>query len=114
MRISDWSSDVCSSDLDGSWPGALAQLADEGITTLALTPAADADAIGAVVAERPDRVALMVGAEGPGLSDDAMAAAARRVRIPLAPGVASVNVATAAAIALSAPDRESNRLNSRH
>jgi tRNA G18 (ribose-2'-O)-methylase SpoU len=43
-----------------------------------------------------------VGAEGPGLTPAAMAAPARRVRIPIAPGVDSLNVATAAAIALHA------------
>jgi tRNA G18 (ribose-2'-O)-methylase SpoU len=41
----------------------------------------------------------MVGAEGAGLSEPALAAADRRVRIPMAPGVDSLNVATAAAIA---------------
>ena len=45
------------------------------------------------------RVATIVGAEGPGLSPAALAAADRRVRIPMADGVDSLNVATAAAIA---------------
>ena len=44
----------------------------------------------------------VLGAEGPGLTDAAWAAVDRRVRIPMAPGVDSVNVATAAAIALAA------------
>lgn len=87
---------------DGAWPPVLADLRAAGIVTLALTPAADAEPIGRVVTEAPERVALVVGAEGPGLSDAALAAASRRVRIPMAPGVDSVNVATAAAIALSA------------
>jgi tRNA G18 (ribose-2'-O)-methylase SpoU len=43
-----------------------------------------------------------VGAEGQGLTEEAMADPARRVRIPLAPGVDSLNVATAAAVALHA------------
>ena len=47
-------------------------------------------------------MALVVGAEGPGLTAAALAAATRRVRIPLAPGVDSLNVATAAAVALYA------------
>jgi tRNA G18 (ribose-2'-O)-methylase SpoU len=46
-------------------------------------------------------VALLLGAEGPGLTPIALAGADRLVRIPMAPGVDSVNVATAAAIALS-------------
>lgn len=87
---------------EGDWPGALTTLSDAGVSVLALTPAADAEPIGTVVRDAPDRVALLVGAEGPGLSDAALAAASRRVRIPMAAGVDSVNVATAAAIALSA------------
>ncbi len=87
---------------DDSWPGVLGELHAAGVTTIALTPALDAETIGRVVAEAPARVALVVGAEGPGLSDAALAAAGRRVRIPMAAGVDSVNVATAAAIALSA------------
>jgi tRNA G18 (ribose-2'-O)-methylase SpoU len=43
---------------------------------------------------------LLVGAEGSGLSAGALAAADRRARIEMAPGVDSLNVATAAAIAL--------------
>jgi tRNA G18 (ribose-2'-O)-methylase SpoU len=44
-------------------------------------------------------VALLVGAEGDGLSTEAMRRADLRVRIPIADGVDSLNVATAAAIA---------------
>lgn len=52
------------------------------------------------------RVALLLGSEGPGLTPAALAAADLRVRIPMAPGVDSLNVATAAAIAFAAlPDR---------
>jgi tRNA G18 (ribose-2'-O)-methylase SpoU len=87
---------------DDAWPVALDDLRALGFTTLALTPAADAEPLGAVVASPPERWALLLGAEGPGLSAAAQAAADRRVRIPMEPGVDSVNVATAAAIALSA------------
>lgn len=87
---------------EGGWPSALADLRGAGFVTLALTPSPDAEPIGRVVAERPERVALVLGAEGPGLTDAAESAAGRRVRIPMAAGVDSVNVATAAAIALSA------------
>jgi tRNA G18 (ribose-2'-O)-methylase SpoU len=45
---------------------------------------------------------VIVGAEGPGLSPGALAAADRRVRIPIVPDVDSLNVATAAAIAFHA------------
>lgn len=86
---------------EGGWPGAIAEIRAAGVEVLALTPAADAEPIGLVAAERPPRAALLVGAEGPGLTAAALAAG-RRVRIPMVGGVDSVNVATAAAIALSA------------
>jgi tRNA G18 (ribose-2'-O)-methylase SpoU len=47
----------------------------------------------------PRKWALLLGAEGPGLSDATLAAADTLVRIPMAPGVDSLNVATAAAVA---------------
>jgi tRNA G18 (ribose-2'-O)-methylase SpoU len=82
------------------WPGLLADLQETwGYSVVALTPAVDAEPIDALAADPPERVAFLVGAEGPGLSDAALTAADRRVRIPLAPGVDSLNVATAAAIA---------------
>lgn len=68
-----------------------------GFTLVALTPAVDAVPIGEV--EWPVRCALMLGAEGPGLSGAALAAADLRARIPMRAGVDSLNVATAAAIA---------------
>jgi tRNA G18 (ribose-2'-O)-methylase SpoU len=45
------------------------------------------------------KVAILVGAEGPGLTETAMRASDTRVRIPMARGTDSVNVATAAALA---------------
>ena len=48
---------------------------------------------------RGDRVAVLVGAEGPGLTETAMRAADVRVRIPMSRGTDSLNVATAAALA---------------
>ena len=53
----------------------------------------------------PDRVAVMLGAEGPGLSPAALAAADRRVRIPIHAGVDSLNVGHAAAVAFAAIGR---------
>ena len=54
----------------------------------------------------PDRLALLLGAEGPGLSRAAMDAASTQVRIPIAPDVDSLNVAAAAAVAFAAIARE--------
>jgi tRNA G18 (ribose-2'-O)-methylase SpoU len=96
----------------GPLPGGLHELADHGFEVVALTPAADAVPLDVYVDERaaprPDaaasarpgpRIALVVGAEGPGLPASTQAGADRRVRIPMAAGVDSLNVATAAAIA---------------
>jgi tRNA G18 (ribose-2'-O)-methylase SpoU len=82
------------------WPDALTGLAARGFTSVALTPHADAEPLDVVAADPPRRVALLLGAEGRGLSEVVLAAADRRVRIPMAPEVDSLNVATAAAIAL--------------
>ena len=85
-------------ELPGPWPAALVRLRAAGLRVAALTPGPDSvpltrEAVGA------DRVALLLGAEGPGLSAESLAAADVRVRIPMAPGVDSLNVATAAAVA---------------
>lgn len=84
------------------WPQILGDLRDQGVALLALTPAADAVPLATAVEQAPERVGVLVGAEGPGLSPEAMAAAELRVRIPMTPDTDSVNVATAAAIALAA------------
>jgi tRNA G18 (ribose-2'-O)-methylase SpoU len=78
----------------------LEQLRESGFTLVALTPAAGAAAISDVV--WPERSALLFGSEGPGLSEEWLAAADLRVRIPMQPGVDSLNVATAAAVAFYA------------
>lgn len=84
----------------GPLPAGLDVLADHGFTVVALTPAPGAEPLRSLA--WPERVALVVGAEGPGLTAATLAAADRRVRIPLAPGVDSLNVATAAAVVLYA------------
>ena len=68
----------------------------------ALTPGTGRGAADRHRAGGSERVALLLGAEGPGLSEEALAAADVRVRIPMAPGVDSLNVATAAAVAFHA------------
>jgi tRNA G18 (ribose-2'-O)-methylase SpoU len=85
------------------WPGALARLRDAGVAVAALTPRPTSVTIDAFAEAHRDRaVALLVGSEGGGLSDPALAAAGAHVRIPMAQGADSVNVATAAGIALHA------------
>jgi tRNA G18 (ribose-2'-O)-methylase SpoU len=81
------------------WPDALETVRTAGFAVLALTPAEDALPIQDVPAPMRERVALVLGAEGPGLSGPAMRAADARVVIPMRRGVDSLNVAAAAAVA---------------
>ncbi|MFN8019853.1 MAG: RNA methyltransferase [Acidimicrobiales bacterium] len=83
----------------GRFPAGLAPIVDAGFSLLALTPDPAAEAIDDVVLAPDDKVALVLGAEGPGLTDETMAQVDRRVRIPLHGGVDSLNVGAAAAIA---------------
>jgi tRNA G18 (ribose-2'-O)-methylase SpoU len=80
------------------WPDGIRELARTGWSTVALTPSDDSEPV-TVLDGAAGRVAIAVGAEGPGLTDAALEACDRRVHIPMAAGVDSVNVATAAAIA---------------
>ncbi|MGH9229528.1 MAG: TrmH family RNA methyltransferase [Acidimicrobiales bacterium] len=85
-----------------TWPDGLGDLRQRGFELLALTPAPRAEPIDAVARDvivRGAKVALLVGAEGSGLSTVAVATCDRQVRIPMAAGVDSLNVATAAAVA---------------
>ncbi len=84
------------------WPAALADVRDLGFTLLALTPDRQATSLADLTPEVTDRAALLLGAEGPGLSAAALAAADLTVRIPMAAGVDSLNVAAAAAVAFYA------------
>jgi len=77
----------------------LIMLRHNGFRIVALTPNGEATVRGT---ELSGRVALLLGSEGPGLTPEALAAADIRVRIPMADGVDSLNVATAAAIAFAA------------
>jgi tRNA G18 (ribose-2'-O)-methylase SpoU len=53
----------------------------------------------AMTATAAQKVAILVGAEGPGLTERAMRASDMRVRVPMSRGTDSLNVATAAALA---------------
>lgn len=86
-----------------TWPSALDTLHAAGFETWALTPDATAEDLWRTPV--PDRLALVVGAEGPGLAADTMALASRRVRIPISGAVDSLNVGHAAAIAFAATTR---------
>jgi tRNA G18 (ribose-2'-O)-methylase SpoU len=80
------------------WYDGPAALSRAGFTTVALTPAPDALEIEEAVAGL-DRVALLLGSEGPGLSERWMRSADVRAVIPMAAGIDSLNVAAATAVA---------------
>ena len=83
-----------------SWPGDLDTLRDNGFRVLAMTPnPAAATLAEAMTRLAGDRMAILVGAEGPGLTERAMRGSDARVRIPMSRGTDSLNVATAAALA---------------
>jgi len=85
-----------------SWPGGLESVGEAGFTLLALTPDEKARTLEETAPHTMERVALMLGAEGSGLSTRALAAADEWVRIPMAHGVDSLNVGAAAAVAFYA------------
>lgn len=81
-------------------PDGLEVLEREGFTTVALTLADDSVSLADFERGPGERVALMLGAEEPGLTLETQARASRRLTIPMHHGVDSLNVATAAAIAM--------------
>ncbi|MEZ0356783.1 TrmH family RNA methyltransferase [Mycobacterium sp. SA01] len=82
------------------WPADIAELRERGFRLLAMTPDPAAQTLAEAMAGlAEDRVAVLVGAEGPGLTETAMRASDVRVRIPMSRGTDSLNVATAAALA---------------
>ena len=89
-----------------SWESALPDLSAAGFTTVALTLTPDAVEIEDAV-RGLDKVALVLGSEGHGLSARWEAAADRRAIIPMAAGIDSLNVAAATAIACYVTSRRS-------
>ncbi|TSD96627.1 RNA methyltransferase [Skermania sp. ID1734] len=80
-----------------AWPADLDLLREIGFQIVALTPDPTAQPLASAMTG--ERVALLLGAEGPGLIEHTMRQADVRARIPMAPGTDSLNVATAAAMA---------------
>lgn len=83
-----------------AWPGDLDVLRAAGLAVVACTP--DAEALSLYDASLPPRAAVLVGAEGDGLTAAARARADLAVRVPMFGEMDSLNVATAAAVVLSA------------
>ena len=84
------------------WPGALSGLRRAGFTLATLTPAADAEPLAGWSPGPGERVAVLLGAEGPGLSPAVLTTADRRLTIPMRTEADSLNVGSAAAIAFYA------------
>lgn len=81
------------------WPGAIHELRRAGFTVAALALAEGAVSLDALAADSPNRLALVLGTEGDGLSRRTLEGVDLVVRIPMAGGVDSLNVAAAAAVA---------------
>jgi tRNA G18 (ribose-2'-O)-methylase SpoU len=84
-----------------AWPAEIVRLRAAGFTIVALTPRGDVE-LGALGSLRPlpGRVALVIGGESTGIGAEVLRASDLRVRIEMEPGVDSLNLAAAAAIAL--------------
>ncbi len=80
------------------WDAARAELAGFHVAALALTDGAVP--LREFAARAPERVALVLGTEGEGLTPEALAAADTVVTIPMAHGIDSLNVAATAAVAM--------------
>jgi tRNA G18 (ribose-2'-O)-methylase SpoU len=91
----------------GEWPGSLARLRAAGFRLVALTPREPSEPLDTfAVRPRGPKLALLVGAEGPGLTAAVESAADDRVRIPIAQGIDSLNLAVATGIALEQLTRD--------
>lgn len=84
----------------GDWASTRELLTASGFHVTALALADDAVSLREFAANPPERIALLLGAEGAGLTPDALAAADTIVRIPMRHGIDSLNVAAAAAVAM--------------
>ncbi|RNE62629.1 TrmH family RNA methyltransferase [Cryobacterium tepidiphilum] len=84
----------------GDWSPTRALLSRHGFHVAALALTADAVSLREFTGRSHERLALVLGAEGPGLTDDALAAADTVVQIPMKHGIDSLNVAAASAVAM--------------
>ncbi|MCZ9308741.1 TrmH family RNA methyltransferase [Corynebacterium uberis] len=92
-----------------TWQRGLEQLREQGFRLVSLTPDPQARHVAEALVDDHGvawpKVAMLVGAEGPGLTEHAMRATDVRARIPMSPGTDSLNLATSAAVALYERDR---------
>jgi tRNA G18 (ribose-2'-O)-methylase SpoU len=85
-----------------SWPGDIETLKSLGYTVVAMTPGEGSFTLDEFDAQTHPNLAVILGTEGAGVTPQARAMADYRVRIPMAGGVDSLNVAAAAAVAFYA------------
>lgn len=81
-----------------SWPQGLEALRQDGFTLVGLSPRGSDD-IAQMAAKLPVKLAVVIGSEGEGMSAESLARMDRCVRIPMQPGVDSLNMAAATAVA---------------
>ena len=86
----------------GDWPSTRELLTVSGFHVAALALTDDAVSLREFAERAPERVALVLGTEGDGLTPDALAAADTIVQIPMQHGIDSLNVVAAAAVAMFA------------
>jgi tRNA G18 (ribose-2'-O)-methylase SpoU len=84
----------------GGWDETAALLHGAGFTIAAMALTEGALPLRAFAATAPERVALVLGTEGEGLTAQALAAADVAVQIPMRHGIDSLNVAAASAVAM--------------
>ena len=82
------------------WPGGLQVLRDNGFTVAAFALTDDAMSLDDLESDQPERLAVIFGTEGDGLARRTVEGADLVVKIPMAGGVDSLNVAAASAVAL--------------
>lgn len=82
-----------------NWPEDLSVLKEQGFTVAAMELTGDAIDLDVLAARQPDRLALVLGTEGAGMSPATLAAVDLAVKIPMRAGVDSLNVAAASAVA---------------
>lgn len=101
-RLGEGADGALSGEPRAGFAAALDGLRARGFELVALTPREPAETLAELAGTATGaRLALLFGNEGRGLSELALSRASRRVRIPIAAEVDSLNVAVAAAIVLA-------------
>jgi len=82
------------------WPKGIYLLREARFTVAAMALSDDSMSLDELESSPPDRIAIVVGTEGDGLSRHTLASVDLTVRIPMGGGVDSLNVAAASAVAM--------------